>query len=281
MSTQFPYRYTLIRYIHDRRTEEFVNVGVILECSQLGFVASMVDTSYARLSRFFPGANVVAIRSALKSLDARVRARSEAIAKKPADIFKPTASHLEDIWAEVFPKDDSALAFSDFKAGITADPSEAHRRIFLKTVAAYKSKQDKGSRSDEDVWHSIEPAFAQRALSKKLVEYAVRAPLSEYTFEHALRNGRWHCIEPISIDLVNAENIRGKVQKLFGAMSLIRSAATDLNLYFVLSEPTTEAARRMFAEARQVIESVDIPHRVFLESGADQLAEELASRIHH
>jgi hypothetical protein len=167
------------------------------------------------------------------------------------------------------------------KMGITSDPAATLLHVFKKDVSSYKHKHEKGSRSDADVWAVVEPYLSKCSVSKKLVEHHVQGSLSEYTFEHALKNGAWHCIEPVSIDLMHDESIRGKVQKLYGAMSLIKSNAQDLKVYFVLSEPTTVAAKKMFSEARDVVASVDVKHQVFIESESHSLAMQLAQVIGH
>jgi len=281
MNIERPYRYTIIRYCHDRRTEEFVNVGVILESPDMGYLGCKVSSSYSRLTKFFPGAKSAQIRTALKSLERKIQLRAASLTQRPGDMFKHGRSYIREIWTELFPRDDSAINFTELKAGISAWPERDLKRIFDQAVVVYNIKSDKDSRSDDEVWRSIEPVFAKRLPVKNFVEHAVHSFLSEYTFEHSIRNGRWHCVEPISIDLVSAENIRSKVQKIYGAMALINSAASDVNVYFVLSDPRTDAAMKMYSEARQVIDSVAIPHSIYLESKADQLAEDLLVRVQH
>ena len=241
----------------------------------------VVDTSFRRVTSFFPGTSALALRTVLRRIRTRINEAGEKIRLGGNDIFRGKDRYLEMVWRDVLPRDDSALAWSTVRAGITGDPHAALLRIYEKSVGLYKQSKDKDSRSDADVWGSIETHLNRVSLSKKVVTHHVQGRLSEYKFEHSLKNGQWHCIEPVSIDLVNQESIRGKVQKLFGAMSLIKLNADNLNVYFVLSDPTTAAAKTMFQEARDVVSSVDVKHQVFMENESWRLAEELATIIHH
>ena len=278
---EHPYRYALLRYVHDRRTEEFVNVGVVLECVSLGFIACKVDNSFKRLSSFFPGVSSHHLRNSFGTIQGRINLAGEKIKQRGDDIFSTPGKYLEAIWRDVLPKDDSSIAWSPVRAGIDSDPASALVRIFSKSVSSYKSVDDKKSRSDADVWSSVESQLTKFSLNKEIVEHHVQGALSEYKFSHALKNGKWHCIEPVSIDLIQPDSIRGKVQKMYGAMSLIKDSARDVKVHFVLSDPTTKAARDMYQEARNVVSSVEIPHDVILESESSRLAKELSLMIGH
>ena len=49
------YTYTVLRYVHDTATGEFVNVGVALYAPDANFVRALCRTTYGRLTKVFPG----------------------------------------------------------------------------------------------------------------------------------------------------------------------------------------------------------------------------------
>ncbi len=48
-----PYSFSILRYIHDPVTHEFVNIGVALYSPEAGFLRSICTTHYARITQLF------------------------------------------------------------------------------------------------------------------------------------------------------------------------------------------------------------------------------------
>jgi hypothetical protein len=57
MSERTNYTFTVLRYVHDITTCEFVNVGVVLHAPKAKFLRAKMRETYDRISRFFPGAH--------------------------------------------------------------------------------------------------------------------------------------------------------------------------------------------------------------------------------
>ena len=55
MSASTKYSYTVLRYVHDTMTGEFVNVGVALHAPEAGYLSAICRTTYRRVSAAFPG----------------------------------------------------------------------------------------------------------------------------------------------------------------------------------------------------------------------------------
>jgi hypothetical protein len=51
------YSYTVLRYVHDTTTDEFVNVGVALLAPEARYVSALCRTTSGRLGKVFPGMN--------------------------------------------------------------------------------------------------------------------------------------------------------------------------------------------------------------------------------
>lgn len=274
------YRYMILRYIHDRRTEEFVNIGIVLECPSKGYLGSRFDTSFQRVSNFFPGSSANFIKKFVTSLGGSIASISHKLKKSGDDLFHKDRSYFSLVWSQALSKDDTAISWSSIRGGITHDPERELNRIFERSVLKYKNPQERQSKSDADVWKSVERHLEHFSLDSMITNHRVKSSVSEYNFEHCLRNGKWHCIEPISMDLVKEESIRSKAQKIFGGISLIRSAATNHKIYFVLSDPSSKASKDMFQEAHSIIDSIEMEHEIVMESQSFEMAERINSIFH-
>jgi hypothetical protein len=54
MKKRYPYSYSVLRYVHDVATAEFVNVGIAVHCNELNFFQVSCRTTLGRISEFFP-----------------------------------------------------------------------------------------------------------------------------------------------------------------------------------------------------------------------------------
>src|ERR1700691_864360 len=58
----------VVRYVHDVRTAEFLNIGVVLLSPEGGFCAARFVTSWARVLRAFPNADVPSLVHATSAI---------------------------------------------------------------------------------------------------------------------------------------------------------------------------------------------------------------------
>ncbi len=45
-----PYSFSVLRYVHDAVTQEFINIGVAVYPSEAGFLRAVCTTRYARIT---------------------------------------------------------------------------------------------------------------------------------------------------------------------------------------------------------------------------------------
>ena len=69
MKTTFTY--TVLRYVHDVATGEFVNMGVALYAPETKYVSGICNTRYGRLSKMFLDVNGDHLRSVMRFIQAR------------------------------------------------------------------------------------------------------------------------------------------------------------------------------------------------------------------
>ena len=70
------YTYTILRYVHDTATGEFVNVGVALFAPEVPFASAMCRETFGRVTRMFPSANGEAFKAMARHVESRFAART-------------------------------------------------------------------------------------------------------------------------------------------------------------------------------------------------------------
>ncbi|WP_250038158.1 DUF3037 domain-containing protein [Paractinoplanes maris] len=115
---RIPYEYAIIQAVPRIERGELINVGVVLYCQRLDFLAARTDFRDNRLLAVDPGADVPAIRAALSSWDATCSGAGAATDISQGERFR---------WL-VAPRS-TVLRAGPVHMGLAADPSAELDRL--------------------------------------------------------------------------------------------------------------------------------------------------------
>lgn len=108
------YTYTIIRYVHDLVSGESLNVAVALMDSD-GRFEFKIPTSFVRIKRAFPDANLAGLRHSLVALEQLAR----------AFLRSAPGSGLEQVLNHVMRDDEASFRTSEVGAGVAPSVAEA------------------------------------------------------------------------------------------------------------------------------------------------------------
>jgi Protein of unknown function (DUF3037) len=115
---RFPYEYAVIQAVPRVERGELINVGVVLYCQRLDFLAARTHLHEERLLALDPGADLDGIRAALRSWEATCQGAGAAHGMKPGERFR---------WL-VAPRS-TILRAGPVHMGLTADPDAELDRL--------------------------------------------------------------------------------------------------------------------------------------------------------
>ena len=119
-----PYTYTVLRYVHDTVTGEFVNVGVAVYAPEVRYASALCRTTYSRLSKTFPGMDGDSFKSLMRFIQSRFEEFGGRLAGElPFQTSPKTALELAE---SILPRDDSSLQWSPVGSGLAARISLKH-----------------------------------------------------------------------------------------------------------------------------------------------------------
>ena len=267
MTEKLPYTYTVLRYVHDTATAEFVNVGVVLHCAARRYLGAKLRHTHRRLSALFPDLDSGAFRSSMTAIERALKAAGET--SKKDDLFRSDSDALA-LARSVLPADDSSLQWSPVGSGLTADPVAELDRLFARLVGSYDERHEH-RRSDADVWRPVRERLDQAKLSSKLQEKIIQGSDDALEFQHAWKNGVWHCYEALSFDLADADGIKRKARQWMGHLTAVRDAPDKFKPYFIVGAPTNAKLMPAYRDALAILKKSPVETEVFPESEADKL----------
>jgi hypothetical protein len=277
MSASIKYSYTVLRYVHDTLTGEFVNVGVALHAPEAGYLSAICRTTYRRVSAAFPGLKGEHFRAVMRHVQARFEQMGERLS---AESNALGSRSLLDIARSVLPADDSSFQWGPVGVGLAADPSQKLEALFNRMVMRYDEQAPtRVRRTDDDVWRNFKRDLEQRRLLRYFEPKTIAVQDDEVRFEHAWKNGVWHCVEPVSFDMAAAETIKDKAHKLLGQITSVNGTSEDFRLYMLVARPDDESLMPAFESALSILQKMPCDKEIVQEDEHEALADRLASEV--
>jgi len=272
------YQYTVLRYVHDIATGEFVNVGVVLYAPGQKFASAVCRPTFGRVSNVFPGLDGDAFKRLMRLVQAHIEELGARLADElPLNGMPDSVMTLAN---DLLPADDSSLQWSPPGGGVTSDPSKTLDQLFRRLVTHYDEKVERARRTDDDVWKTYKRTLESRQVLKHLQTKKIIAADDEIEFPYAWKNGLWHCLEPLSFDYTNADSIRDRAYKLLGRMVSVKESNEKFKLYLLLGEPQNENLRPAFERTlKNLTRSLPVEHQLVRESAAPEFMESFAAQI--
>ena len=208
------YYFSVLRYVFDALTQEFVNIGVVGYAPQHGFIRAICTTHYSRVSKMFGRIDGTSFRSVTRFIQDSIDVLNEKMEK--GALFMNSEEKLTSVLARVLPEDDSAIRFVDGGVGITENPSQALSMLFGRYVTKYETSSDSMRRDDEDVWRVFREPLEKKSIISHLTPKKIVAANYEYEFQRAWKNGIYRMYEPVSFDLLDSSSILDKANRWLG-----------------------------------------------------------------
>jgi len=258
-------------------TGEFVNVAVALHAPEVGYLSAICRTTYRRLSSTFPGLNGENFRAVMRHVQARFEQLGERMPTVSEGVGRET---LLDIARGVLPADDSSLQWGPIGVGLSKDPSQTLESLFNRMVTRYDEQtQARHRRTDEDVWRNFKRDLEQRRLLRHFEPKTISVLNDEVRFEHAWKNGVWHCVEPVSFDMAAAETIKDKAHKLLGQITSVNETRETFRLYMLVARPDDDALMPAYESALSILGKMPCEKEIIPEDEHAALADRLAHEV--
>lgn len=266
-----PYTYTVLRYVHDVLTGEFVNVGVLLYSPDAGFLKARCTTSYARLSQFYGSMDGRSVLRLLRYVESAAEELSDRLfASLRFEALPKDASACAN---SLIPPDDSAIQFGELGIGFTNNPEETLAATFDRLVTRYTQRQARTTRMDDDILPILKTSLAHRQV---FVEpKVIVAPNDEYEFPIAWKNGIWKTCDAVSFDLSNPGDILGKANRWLGRAHTLRDSREKFKLILFLGQPRQSDLWESYQKAENILNTMPKPFELVRENEASAFAEEV------
>lgn len=275
------YTYTVLRYVHDPITGEFVNVGLVLFCPAMSGAPAILKAStrktIGRMRDMFPDLERDAFVSTMRTIERQLGRVADRLANDGLVISDGDASSFA---REVLPTDDSSLQWSPVGGGLTDAIDKVFDRLCSRFITRYDTKQT-ARRSDEDIWKPVRQLIAERAFPVDLEPKVIVGSDDKIEFQHAWKNGAWHIYEPVSLDLADAEGIQRKAYRWLGQLTSLGQTSEPFEANFIVGAPSDPKLDTAYRRALKILgkpQNVTVYEEANVSEMVDRLEDEV--RVH-
>ena len=273
-----PYTFSILRYVHDIVTGEFVNVGVILFAPKAKYLSASCTTKYSRISTIFSDFNSEHFRKSVRYIQATIEEEGDRLLNELP--FSEPSKSVKGFAARVLPVDDSSLQFSPEGYGMTDNPEKTLEQLFGRYVAKYYEKAETTSRSDDDVWRNVyKKPFQEKRILSHLKPHKIIGNNYEYEFDYSWKNEAWHINEPISFDLKESSDILDKAHKWLGRLESLSDGGEPFTINVLLGSPHYSMVKSAYGKAKNILNKMPCEHEFINEDEAETFAESLKKEI--
>lgn len=270
------YTYSLIRYVHDVVTGEFVNVGVVLYAPEIPYTAALCSERLERVSCLFRDADLKDLKRVLSFIRQRIDEKGKDLS---AEIrFNRSPDDADELLRSIMPRDDSAVQYVRAGGGVTTDLSETLHSLYSRYVE-HSRKAPSPRRGDRAIWNIFEGAFKKRNVLECLHDHTIEAPGIRHTFAHAWNNERWHCYQPLSFDMPEARRIEEKATQWLGRSMALSRSNDHFILYYLLGAPRDPDLIAAFENAKTLLRESPVEYQLIPESASEEFARQVAQEI--
>lgn len=270
--TTYRYSTSVLRYVHDVVTGEFVNVGVLAYSREGGFIGLRLTSDTKRIARVFPSASRSTCAHLFNALEAGVRAQRRALSTLVSEAPVDAAACA----ARLLPADDSAFQFSRGEVGMTSDLEATLEAVFQRFVQERPSHSRK-TRSDKNVLDSFSRPLRDHKVWAQLEAKTIAGADFEHEFQLAWKNGIWNTCEALSFDLAEGADIVDKANKWLGRMYSLVEAPEQFRIHFLVGAPRAQNLMEPYFHAKHILEKA--PPKVQVEVVPEDDKEAFASRV--
>ena len=170
-------QYQVLRYLPDRVSGEFVNLGMVAFDSQSKILQSKFINKIGNISGFFPNTNSRYLIKSVKTIQHHLELFSQRLT---TEISFDKIESLDQITSQVLAKDDSALIFSEIKKTLDIDIQSAINDLFPRFVNINLTEDDDEVRRDKEVWNKVyKKHFDEYGISGHLKHHNIKTDNDE------------------------------------------------------------------------------------------------------
>ena len=277
MTEDKKFGYSVLRYVYDVSTQEFINVGILLYSPQDLSLYFKASTEVRRLRALYPDFETTrAYKNLIWGVQSAFDAYAAGIKCNKCDSIP---AQVMDAATKIIPHDTSALQWSEPGGGYTKDLKEKlydlHQRFVVRKKATLPTRK-----SESAVMKPFKATLQNKGAWKALGPITLAGTLDKHEFKYSWKNGQYHCFQPTVFDQTTSTGIKTHVYELIGQVNDLEQCSNKPKIHFLTGEPQSKNLKREYREATTAMQKILAQRaEVIQEDEIPRFSEQMAVKI--
>ncbi len=274
--TTIQYQYCVVRYVHDPSVGECLNVGVLVYAPSIPSLDYRFEPHYSRLSKTFSKFDGDQFKRYIGQLETLLGKRKLEIESK--SIPNSTPRDLEEIVRRVWPDGGSNFQPGTVYGGISPDINLKSLLLFERMVSSQFEKVQRERRDDGAVWDLYKKNLTDEV---KSVLHPKRFETSkvDVSYQHTYKNGKYHIVEPVSLDYQKPYSIQERALSLLGTGTALKDNPEISKIYLLLGKPQAKEHTSSYNRAKDLLNSIQLDTQIIEEDEAVDFANSFDAKV--
>jgi Protein of unknown function (DUF3037) len=247
MSAEIKFGYTVLRYVHDITTQEFVNVGVLIYAPENRILRLKCNPELRRVHSLFPSAEPKQLKTLLHQLQEAFDTYAARIAPGSREVSIP--DEIMRAAAQVLPKDSSALQWASAGGGYAGSLDTAMEGLFARYVQHHEHVGHGGRRSGRSaVLNPFRKELKESGVLDYLKPRVLKGELESYQFPLSWKNRVYHCYEAVNLNLKKPAEVHARAFEWVGRALDLDHSKEKHSLHLLVAEPVLAELRPAYRD---------------------------------
>lgn len=265
------FEYSLIQYSGSRASGEVLNVGLVSFDAESKLLEVFIPRSLKRVGETF-NERVIELKSALSQVKRSIESQNNGL-------YGSEFSTLDQALAVALPDSGLALRATSSKIAFK-NGSVSAADLYRKLIEPYYEIEARQRREDEEVWKTFFQHARNASISHRFTEQSFGTDDSDLFVHvnHAALNGKWHVVEPVSLDYDSDDDVIGRRDKMAGHVLALNKQPEIGSVSILLGDTSVgdDRALRQFESGVQKL----VPEVVFFrENQSEKLVSDLRAKL--
>jgi hypothetical protein len=246
-------KYAVVRFLPYRETEEFVNVGVLVLCEELGYLGFLLEKKHSRVTDFFNELDAAVYKQGIKAIESeieRLNPKTVPVGGKSQSTIEGSPNPAASFQFLVRPRK-TLFCFSEVRVMLASDPATKLKELF----AHYVNRQFAQPKEYQEklMQNAIQDSLKQWNLAKlyRPLEVGTKTYRMKFPFVHQSHSRVERAIRPLHLDLADTTDILRRGDQIIGGLRRIREGnAMPEDCLIVVKSP--KPGNQMHEVAQQV-----------------------------
>ncbi len=274
--TTIQYQYCVVRYVHDTSVGECLNVGVLVYSPSIRSLKFQFEPHYARLSNTFSKFDGDQYKRYIEQLETLLAKRVLQITSKSSPDALPR--DLEEIVRRIWPDGGSNFQPGTVYGGISTDISFKTDLLFERMVASQFEKTKRERCDDGAVWDYYGKCMSEEVRSALKPKRFETFNL-DVTFQSTYKNGKYHILEPVSLDCQTRYSIQERALTLLGVGTALKDNPEISKIYLLLGKPLDRENMPGYNKAKDLLHRMPLDNQIIEEDEAMDFANSFEAKV--